>query len=144
MIVMVIIMLIINPPISPWEFFFPFVGSCSWFDVRSKVRHVVREQICDIGRHKINWFELIRVSRPQNLPTCHQQLDAALLRHLLRRVAGDEVEDVGPAVRRPHVRDPQGAVVGPRLPQVLHPVLVGRVWEDAGAVEDVAETDRRT
>lgn len=87
---------------------------------------------------------LIMVSGEQHIPTCHQELYAALLRHLLCRVADDEVKHVCSAVRRSQIGDPQGAVFCPWVSQVLHPILVGWIWGDAGAVEDVSEMDRQT
>jgi len=49
------------PFICPVKDFFLFLGSCSWSDVRSKVRDVYVYRllsplrlICDIGRYKIN------------------------------------------------------------------------------------------
>jgi len=62
-----------DPPLSfilPVKEFFLFLGSCSWSDVRSKVKGQGCRMcpdskalwgkfvICDIGRYKINWTEL--------------------------------------------------------------------------------------
>jgi len=42
----------------PERFFFYFVGSFSWSDLRSKVRDVV---ICGFGLYKINWIENVTI-----------------------------------------------------------------------------------
>lgn len=82
-------------------------------------------------------------TRVLKVPTCHQELDAALLWHLLRWMVGDEIKHVGSGVRLPQVRDPQRAVPGSGPPQVLNPVCVGLIGENGSTVEHVPEAGGR-
>lgn len=71
--------------------------------------------------------------------TCHQELNAPLCWHLLSGMVGDQVEHVGSAVGPSEVGHPQGAVFRAWFSQVLHPVLIGWIGEDASAVEHVPD-----
>ena len=74
--------------------------------------------------------------------TGHQKLYPSLRRHLLGGMAGDEVEHVRSTVRLFQVRNLERAVLGPELPQVLHPVLIRWVWKDSSAMEHISDPDR--
>lgn len=60
-----------------------------------------------------------------HVPTCHQKLDASLLRHLLCRMVSDEIKHVGSTVRLSQITNPQRTIFGSQLSQVLDSVLVG-------------------
>lgn len=79
-----------------------------------------------------------------HVPTCHQKLDASLLRHLLCWMVSDEIKHVGSTVRLSQVTNPQRTIFCSQLPQVLDSVLVGWIWENTSAVEHIADTDRHT
>lgn len=57
---------------------------------------------------------------------------------------GDDVEHIRSAVRRSHVGDPERTVFASRRSQVVHPAAVGRIPQNAVAVEDVSEAQRET
>lgn len=113
-----------------------------------KKRRDIKTKLCSTDNaliigHKMQFINsYLHIYLFIHILTCHQELNPPLCWHLLSGVVGDQVEHVGSAVGLSEVRHPQGAVLCAWFSQVLHPVLIGWIWEDASAVEHVPDRHR--